>query len=101
MLWAASLPGAFLFAGGGLLWLYRVRIAEGGFYERLINNQADWIGAHFLLWASATLMIPASLALWYVVRGKRGAGLADVALVLMGLAFVPVARKISNQAQIA
>ena len=86
LLWTLTLPGTFLFSGAGLLWLYKFRSEEGTFYERLVNYTADWIGAHILLFISVLLLIPASLLLWSLVRGKKGATLADIALILVMIA---------------
>ncbi len=79
---AACLPLAFLTGGGGMLWLYRVRSAEGGFYTRLNEHASDWVGSHVVLLASAILIIPASIALARAVGPGRGSLLATIGLVV-------------------
>ena len=77
---ALSLPFAFFSAGAGMLWLLRVRSAEGDFYARLLSHRSDWVGAQVVLLASAVLVIPAALALARATgaaprgRPSRGSG---------------------------
>ncbi len=77
------MPLAFFTAGTGMLWLYKFRTAPGSFYDRLINFEADWIGAHCFLFTSAILLIPAALALRSLVSTGRGSALAGTGLVLV------------------
>ena len=83
LLWAACLPGSFILAGAGILWLYTFRVTEGGFYERLVALESTWINSHILLLAGTILMIPAALGIWRVVGRSKGAWLADIGLVIV------------------
>ena len=66
-----------------MLWLYKFKTAPGDFFERLLSHQSDWIGAHLILFGSAILLIPASLALYSLTRGRKGELLAEFGLVLV------------------
>ena len=79
---ALCLPLTFFAAGGGMLWLYRVRSAEGGFYERMNSHSSDWVGSHLVLLASAILIGPAAVALWRAVGEGRGSTLAGIGLLV-------------------
>ncbi len=71
-LWAASLPGAFILAGIGMLWLYTTLDPEMQFYQRLITHADAWNGSHLVLLASSILLVPAAMAIWSSVRGAKG-----------------------------
>ncbi len=83
LLWAISLPGAFVLAGVGMLWLYTTLNPEMRFYERLLAYEAAWNGSHIVLLASAVLLVPAALAIWSLISGSRGAQ------VLAGIGLLP------------
>jgi len=78
---AVCLPLSFMTAGAGMLWLYRVRSAEGDFYARMNARSFDWVGSHIVLLASAILIIPAAVALWQAVGEERGSTLAGIGLI--------------------
>ena len=82
LLYVSTLPAGFIFAGGGLLWLYYIRQQDGGFYERLVNYAGDWNSAHILLLLSAIMIFPASLAIRQLVAGKKGQVLTEIACVM-------------------
>lgn len=82
LLFVSTLPLDFILVGGGMLWLYEFRLAEGGFYERLITNEGDWVGAHILLFMSAILIFPAVLCILRLVKDKKGRGLAEIAAII-------------------
>jgi hypothetical protein len=79
---ARCLPLTFVAAGGGMVWLYRVRSAEGDFYARMNAHVADWVGSHLVLLASAILIIPAAVALWRAVGDGKGSVLASIGLIM-------------------
>ncbi len=82
LLYVSTLPGGFMFAGAGLLWLYYIRQQDGGFYERLVTYATDWNSAHILLLLSAIMIFPAALAVRQLVGKKNGRVLAEIAALL-------------------
>ena len=81
-LWAATVPGTFLLAGAGMLWLDTTRDQSVGFYDRLLAHQTAWVGSHSLLFTSTVLMVPAAIALWRVVAGRRGTVVGGIGLLV-------------------
>ncbi|MDJ0657204.1 MAG: hypothetical protein QNJ40_23795 [Xanthomonadales bacterium] len=82
LIWIGSLPLSFVTAGAGMLWLSTTLDPGVDFYQRLINHRDAWVGSHIVLMISAILLIPAAIALWTAVEGRRGTTLAGIGMLL-------------------
>ena len=65
-----------------MLWLYTTLDPNVDFYQRLITHRDAWVGSHIVLMISAVLFIPAVIALWRAVEGRRGTTLAGIGMLL-------------------
>lgn len=77
-----SIPLTFVLAGVGMIWLLRVENASRLFFDKLISNRSDWLGAHVILLLSTVFLLPAAisirLTLQHRIVGKIATGLVVV-----------------------
>lgn len=78
-----SIPLTFIFAGIGMIWLYEFDSASGQFFERLIRNKNDWLGAHILLILSTVFLFPAALSIRLALEHKLIGAIATTLLVII------------------
>ena len=86
-----SIPLTFIFAGIGMIWLHEFDSASGEFFERLITNKNDWLGAHFLLLTGTVFLFPAALSIRLVLEHKIMGAIASALLLVIAFANVLLA----------
>lgn len=65
-----SIPLTFMLAGIGMIWLYKFDSIPSRFFEKLISNRYDWLGAHIILLASTIFLLPAAINIRLFVTHK-------------------------------
>ncbi len=78
-----SIPLTFLLAGTGMIWLLTVENATGPFFDKLVSNRSDWLGAHVILLLSTVFLLPAALTIRSTIQNKTAGAFATLLLILI------------------
>ncbi len=86
-----SIPLTFIFAGIGMIWLFKVDNAPGHFFEKLMSNRNDWLGAHVILLLSTVFLFPAAISIRLALEHKIIGTIATGLVILIALTNVLLA----------
>ncbi len=86
-----STPLTFIFAGIGMLWLLRIDNAAGSFFDKLISNRNDWLGAHVILLLSTIFLVPTAISIRLALEHRVVGAIATCMVVLIAFTSVLLA----------
>lgn len=86
-----TIPLTFLLAGIGMIWLFQVDNAPGTFFEKLLSNKNNWLGAHVVLLLSTVFLTPAALSIRLVLEHKIAGMIATVLVAVISFTSVLLA----------